>query len=183
LSPYLLPFAINGLLLSLLVRFVVYFLHFFTWLQIAFVILIEFQMWKKTKFRNRHNMEIVYTTFPSLLTGVFVGATLWMSTIVLRPDPIQNLDFKFWPDYRVLTRSPDRSGELFKKKSKRHPFSKKTKKSTSCNQVLPGRRVNPPGFPFLYFFFNPTGFQLRIPGQPAKPGRISKLWYLLLVWC
>jgi hypothetical protein len=40
-------------------------------------------------------MEIVYTTFPSLLTGVFVGATLWMSTIVLRPDPIQNLDFKF----------------------------------------------------------------------------------------
>jgi hypothetical protein len=74
-----------------------------------------------------------------------------------------------------LTRSPDRSGELFKKNQNDVVLVKKIKKSTSCNQVLPGRRVNPPGFSFLHFFFNLTGFQLRIPGQPAKPGRVSKL--------
>jgi hypothetical protein len=141
-------------------------------------------MWKKTKFRNRHNMEIVYTTFPSLLTGVFVGATLWMSTVVLRLGPIQGSGSGFWSDHRVLTRSLDRPVQLFLKKSKRYRFSKKNKKSTGCNRVLSGhwstRRVTP-GFSFLHFFFNRPGSGLGSRVDP--PSRVSKLWCLLLVWC
>jgi hypothetical protein len=43
------------------------------------------------------------------------------------------------------------------------------------------RQVNrvTPGFFFFYFFFNSTLFQLqvdRIKDQPARPGRVLKLW-------
>jgi hypothetical protein len=52
---------------------------------------------------------------------------------------------------------------FFKKKLKRHRFSKKNKKqkqkSTGCNRVFD--RVTP-GFSFLYFFFNPARFQPRV---------------------
>jgi hypothetical protein len=57
-----------------------------------------------------------------------------------------------------------------KKKSKRRRFSKKIKKSTSCNQVLPGRRVNPPGYTGFFlpsFFLQPD----RIPAPDPRSTR------------
>ena len=76
---------------------------------------------------------------------------------------------------------------FFKKKSKRRRFRKKKSMGLQpgLNQVLPGQpgcRVNPPGqpgFSFPRFFFNPAQFQprvSRVPGRPAGPGRVSKLW-------
>ena len=60
---------------------------------------------------------------------------------------------------------------------------KKKQKLTGYNRVfdrvLPGhvgRRVTS-GFDFFYFFLNPARFQPRILSRPAKPGRVSKLWF------
>jgi hypothetical protein len=55
---------------------------------------------------------------------------------------------------RVLTGSSGRPGQFFFFKSKRRRFSIK--------------KVNPSGFFFSCFFFNPTRFQPRI-GQVSKP--------------
>ena len=57
----------------------------------------------------------------------------------------------------------------------------KKKKKEQVNVLQLGfDRVNQvtPGFPFSYFFFNPTRFQPRVgrvPGQPAWPGQVLKL--------
>jgi len=126
-------------------------------------------------------MEIVYTTFPSLLTGVFVGATLWMST---RSDPIQNLDFKFWPDYRVLTRSPDRSGELFKKKSKRRRFSKKNQKINELQPGLAGSSGQPTGLHRVFpsFIFSSTRPDSSSGSQVNPPSRAGFQNYDVYYW-
>jgi len=92
-------------------------------------------------------------------------APLFSKSIVLRPG------------FRVLTGSAG----LKNFKSKRQRFSKK-KSQRVCNRVLSGqsgRRVNPPGFPFPCFFFNPARFQLRVsrvPGWITGSGHVSKLW-------
>jgi len=81
--------------------------------------------------------------------------------IVLKPGPVQDLGFRFWPGHHV-----GRVSSVFFK-SKWRRFSKKTKKNKSqrvCNRVFPGqsgRRVTPGVF-FLRFFFNPAWFQSRI---------------------
>jgi len=80
--------------------------------------------------------------------------------MVLRPGPVQGPGSGFWPGHRVI------ESVLFKKSQR------------VCNRVLsgqPGRRVTL-GFSFPCFFFNPARVQPQVPGRPAMPDRVSKLW-------
>jgi hypothetical protein len=84
-----------------------------------------------------------------------------VSTIVLRPGPVQGSGFGFWLGHLVW---PGRPGQFFLKKSKQRHFSKK-KSQRVCNRVLTGStcRVSRVtlGFSFLCFFFNPPPFRPR----------------------
>jgi hypothetical protein len=135
----------------------------------------------KYKLKNKKNIVIICLDGVEYLFYFFNNLVSEFSgechvTIVLRPDPVQGPGFGFWPGHLVSRVS------FFLKKSKWHRFNKKKKKvngfaTGSCrvNQVTSG-------FSFSYFFFNPVWFQLlvgRIPGQPAGPGRISKLYMSL----
>jgi hypothetical protein len=105
---------------------------------------------------------------------------------VLRPGPVagpvQGSGSGFWPGYWVW---PGRPGQFFLKKLKQRHFSKKKTKvngfvTGSCRVTGSTRRVCrvTPGFSFPYFFVNPAQFRPRVgrvPGRPARPGRISKL--------
>jgi len=99
-------------------------------------------------------------------------------TILLKLEPVQDLSFKFWLGYKVLT---ELAG-LFFFKSKRRRFSKKKQKKQKLTGLQSGlagstRRITP-GFSFPHFFFNSAQFQPRvgrIPDRPARPVRISKL--------
>jgi len=96
-------------------------------------------------------------------------------TIVFKPGPVQGPRSGFRPGHRVNL--------YFKKNSKRRRFSKKTK--TKVNGLQPGfagstRRVGrvTSGHGLSYFLINPARFQPRVgpvPGQPVRPGRVSKL--------
>jgi hypothetical protein len=96
------------------------------------------------------------------------------------------------PGSRVLTGS---LGQLFFLKSKRHYFCKKKTKVNGLQPGLAGSTGSlgqPAGsagshwvFPSLIFFFNLARFQPRVgrvPGWPARPGRISKLCILHLAY-
>jgi len=88
---------------------------------------------------------------------------LWWKGIPLFSDPARSK--------ARVTGSP---GSILFFKSKRCRFSKKNK--TKVNGSQPGfwlgqlgRRVNPPGFSFPYFFFNSAWFQPRAIGFRVDP--------------
>jgi len=108
-----------------------------------------------------------------------------ISPKVLRPGPVQGSGSGFWPGHRVW---PGRPGQFFKKKNQNDVVL--VKKKTKANGFVTGscqvsrvtgstRRVTP-GFSFPRFFVNPARFRPRVgrvPGRPAGPGRVSKLWF------
>jgi hypothetical protein len=106
----------------------------------------------------------------SILEGL-----LNIGTIVFRPGLVQGLGPGLWPS---------RPGQFFFFfKSKRRRFSKKKKqKLTGRNRIFDRVLSGQPGhlrFFLPLFFFNPTWLQPRVdrvPGQPAGPDRVSKLW-------